>query len=139
MKATIYTRSEMLGNIVKIEVNEVTHERKKFAQYASAVHVTFRKPRQRLMRGMTHGYRPSVLILEGWGHPNAQSDFHNERDTEGGCVVSESRYSSCDPRWQGDFDTMIDAYIATSGARVVADYRGVNTYEALPSSEKGAA
>lgn len=119
----MYVKGEFLGNIIKIEATEATIEIKPYAQYPNAVHVTFRKPRQRKDRGFVQSYRPSLLVLDGWGHPDPASPW---KPISEGC--SESKYMSCDERWQSDFDAAIEAYIETTGTLVLADFRNHDSY-----------
>lgn len=139
IKATLYRRGDFLGAIHKIEVRAISVTREKYAQYASAVHVEYIEPRQKRARMFVDSHKPSVLVLEGWGHPDPDSAFGSEEQAAPGVTLSRSRYSSCDPRWQSDFDAKIDAYITEKGARVIADMRGVNTYEPVPTPAEGAA
>jgi hypothetical protein len=128
-KVTLYVRGEFLGNVVRIEAKECEIKIGKFAQYPSAVWVNFKRARERNTRCFVQSYAPSLVVLEGWGHPEPGSAWIEGRATESGCVVSESKYSSCDPRWASDFDAFLAAYLAESGATVVADYRGFDTYK----------
>ena len=137
IKATLYRRGEFLGAIHKIEVRAISVTREKYAQYESAVRVEYIEPRQKRARTFVDSYKPSVLVLDGWGHPDPDSAFGPEEQTAPGVTLSKSRYSSCDPRWQSDFDAKIDAYIAEKGAKVIADMRGVNTHEPMTTSFAG--
>ena len=75
------------------------------------------------MRGFVQAYGPSLVVLEGWGHLNPDGMWVEER-VMGDVTTSESRYSSCDPRWQSDFDSKLEAYLADKPATVVLhDFR----------------
>lgn len=116
---TMYVRSEFLGRMVKIECRACEIQIAPFAQYRKAVRARFLPKGKRAWRVLDETFRPTLLVLEGHGHPDPDEGWSKVTDT-----VSRARYSSCDPRWQSDFSTMIDAYIAESGTKVVADYRG---------------
>lgn len=124
MKATIYTDSEFMGNIMKHEAKElIEHGTKKYAQYNKAPFVKWIPLGKRKPVGITKsGSSPMLLILEGVGHPNPESMW-GEGKKVGDATVTEVKYASFDDRWEKDFDTMIDKYIAESGAKVIADYR----------------
>jgi hypothetical protein len=121
-KATLYTRNGF-GAITRIEVKQASIEIRQYAQYNHAVECRFRKPRQRVDRGFVQTFQPDLLVLDGWGHPAPGAAFESVSESAD-CSVSRARYSACDPRWARDFNAQIDAYLARSGARVVADYRG---------------
>ncbi len=109
-KATIYTTSTMIGNVIKIEAVELRMWRAPFAQYSDAVHLEWRAYRQRTFRRIVEGYRPYFLVLRGWSHPDPASFFVPSTSEVG---VLLSRYSSFDKRWRAGFNSTIEAYLAT--------------------------
>ena len=117
-KVTIYTRSEFIGNIVRIEAKLIEHGRRQYAQYENAPFVKYVPKGKRNPRGLQGSFQPYILILEGWGHPEPAS-WLGDADDAG---MSSSRYASHDDRWQSDFDAIINPHIE-GGAVVVADYR----------------
>jgi hypothetical protein len=128
-KATLYVSNEVMGNIEKIEVRAVEVVRKPWAQYASAVCYRYREPRQRRWRGYAQGYKPYLVVLEGWSHvdPSAPMEVLEESL---GMTVSRSRYSFCSDEWIDEFDQILDAYLkANPKVRVLGDYRGVSTHD----------
>lgn len=126
-RVTVYVRG-MMGNIQRIEASAFSAEVGKCAQYSSAVHFAFIPKGKRNVRSSVETSRPSLLVLDGWGHPAPDSMFLPEEPTADPEVsIQRGRYRSCDSRWQSDFDTMIDAYVAQSGAKVVSDYRRHDT------------
>lgn len=139
-KATLYVQTEgiCLGNILKIEVREIQVLRREWAQYPSAVEYRYKKPRQRAWRGSVASYKPYLVVLEGWGHPDPDSPWVTVKDTPD-VTVEESRYSSCSDGWGNDFDKKLAAYLeANPSVKVLGDYRhttGCNTYEREPKSE----
>ncbi len=130
-KVTIYLTSSWLGmGVRKYEARLVDHGRRKYAQYQSAPFVHFIPKRKRKVRQYVEGYKPYALILAGWGHPSPDDPFVPVRSDDK-VEVSQSRYTLFDERWDTDFDSKIDAYVALLGVEVVADYRW--------SSQQGAA
>lgn len=126
---TIYS-SGMLG-INKVEAKLVDHGTKKYAQYDNAPYVRFIPTRKRKVRGIQDGYKPYILILKGQGHPDLET-WKPATEPTPGVIVREALYSMCDARWDTDADTKLDAYIAESGAEVIADYRhtkGFNSHD----------
>ena len=118
-KVTVYSKG-MLG-INQYEVRLVKHGTKKYAQYGNAPFVHFVPKRCRKARGIQGSYSPWILVLDGWGHP--KMDVWQPAREEHGCIVQEALYGGCDPRWDTDADTKLDAYIAETGVDVVGDYR----------------
>lgn len=121
MKVTMYFQG-MLG-VSKVEATTCAVEVKPYAQYTRSVHVEFVPRGKRKARSFVQSYKPSLLVLEGWNHPDPDSMFLPAED-HGDVMVAHGRYSACDPRWQGDFDTKIAAYLERSSAKVVHDFRG---------------
>jgi len=118
MKATIYTKSELFGNILKKEVTLLKHGRKQYAQYRDAPFVEFVPKRARIARRITETYKPFLLIVEGWKQPDPDSAYGSSTD-HGAYSVSQGRYSSFDDRWVDDFN----AKVKTWNLKVIADYR----------------
>lgn len=130
-QVTIYTRGMI--SMTKIEAKLIHHGTRKYAQYDHAVEVEFIQKRKRSPHSMIKGSHVDFLIVEGWNNPDPASMFdESTRESLGGGVESvRGRYSSCDPRIQSDFDAMIDAKIADGSVKVVADYRGWNSYRGI--------
>lgn len=123
MKATIYTDSEFMGNIIKYEARELLeHGTKRYAQYGNSPFVTWIPEGKRKPVGIVKSYQPTVLILEGVGHPEPDKMFADAPFT-GNVLVQEAKYASFDEGWEKDFDAMVDKYIAENNVKVIADYR----------------
>ena len=121
-KATMYYRNDF-GGMSKVEVKEISIEVRPCAQYNAAVHVAYKAPRQRHSRRFVQHSYPSLLVLEGWGHPDPGSMYGAPEAVGGGVTLQRSKYLSCDPRYQQDFDAQIGAYLGESGSSVLADFR----------------
>ena len=125
-RVTFYVRGGC-GNFVKTECRCIATTIAPWAQHRAALTVRYVARGARKARGVVYASSPSVVVLAGWGHPDADGMMIGER-TEGAVTTSHSRYMSCDPRWSADFDAMLSAYVAKSGARIVADYRNHDTH-----------
>lgn len=124
-KATILFKG-ILGNIVVKHVWLVEHGRGKYAQYDSAVFIKYIDKGARKMKGFWQSFQPYLVILEGWQDIQSQKMFGAARVVDNhGTTVSEGLYMSFDSRWASDFEA------ANEFKNVIADYRGVNTYERL--------
>lgn len=128
-KVTIYRKSEFGLGYHKIECRKFGFERRQWAQYLNAIEIAYVGKGKRKARWFVESSYPSCVVLEGHGHPDAPSPWTSPVETETGCVVRSGKYSSCDPRWAEDFDTMINTYIAESGTKVVLDTRGNDPYK----------
>jgi hypothetical protein len=121
-KATLYMRGEFLGNIHRIECTAARITVGPYAQHTGAVSALWVPRGKRAVRGTVQGYRPSLLVLEGWDHPAPDSPFVHDYSADG-VDVSRGRHSACSDGWQSDFDRMIDAYLAKGTALILADHR----------------
>lgn len=127
-RVTIYFRGG-LGAISRVECRTAEVRVRGWAQYPAAVECRFVPKGARKERGFVQSYRPSLLVLDGWGHPEPDGMFDESqaevRQTRAGTVTSVmARYSACSDGWQRDFDAMVADYLERSGARVLADFRG---------------
>jgi len=115
--ATVYV-SGMFGYTAH-EAKNVTVEEAKYAQYASAQHVHFVPKGKRKARGFTHaGINSRFIVVEGHGHPAMRGWLDAREDGS-----NVSRYGSCDPRWESDFN----AWLASTGMVVAFDGRGTTS------------
>lgn len=106
-KATVY-RSAMFG-WVAVEAHDVLLEYGPYAQYARALHVSYRRPRKRSREGFVdaaHGAHNRVVVIKGWGHPALVRD-PLEPSALGGSVT---RYASFDPAYTVEFREALAAY-----------------------------
>ena len=128
-KVTLYFSGEMFGNYTKIEANAFDFEITNYAQYSSAVHAVFVPKGSRKPRGLWQTSYPSLVVLEGWGHPDpAAMMTEPSRDESTGISTSRSRFSAFDPRWKGEFRGMLEAHLKASGARVILDLHDHNPH-----------
>jgi hypothetical protein len=111
-KATIYTTSEFMGNVFKIECTLKDFGFRKYAQYEKAAFVRYVPKGKRNEQGIIKGYHPYILILEGHGHPEPESMFVDLGKSSTGLSVSQSKYRSFDENYKTDFDKAIDPVLA---------------------------
>lgn len=126
-RATLYYRGEMFASIRKVEVSAYAVRVTGWAQYSSAVRFFFTRKGGRQVLSMLQSYEPDMLILAGWDHPEP-APMMGAPEVDGPVTVQRARYSSQDPRWASEFNTMINAYIAEDGIEVLADFRGWNPH-----------
>jgi hypothetical protein len=137
-RVTLYFRGEVFGNIQKMEASAFAVATGPYAQYSDAVSVVFMKKRERTPRGFTQSYRPSLLILGGWNHPDPAPMFGRpEPSSSPDITVQRSAYSCCDEGWQRDFNALIGAHIKATGARVLHDFREHNPYGRAAAEGQG--
>lgn len=102
---TIYRSSAMFG-ISKTDCKSVTVKTgQKYAQYTDAVRVEYLEKGKRTLRAFILDYKPWLRIVET-KHAIAPDDPM----VPNGDGSSASRYTSCDPRWETDFETKLDAF-----------------------------
>ena len=123
VKATLYTTTESFGNVVKREITLLTHGFQKYAQYDKAPFVEYIPKGKRKPVKITKGYKPTILILSGHGHPEPEDLYVVVDNSEGHVTVSKTKYFSFDERLVTDFDATIDVYIESGKGTVLADYR----------------
>lgn len=111
-RATFYVQGG-LGAVVATEVSSWSVEVTPYAQHAASVKLTYTKRGCRKAQAVRY-CDPSLLVVEGWGAPAPPSAYKGDSGSEA------SRYLSCDPRWQRDFDAVV---AAAPGLKVLADYR----------------
>lgn len=125
-KITIYFDG-LLG-ISKVKATLVDHGTlPQWAQYRNVPWVSYKPFRSRTTkRILASGYRPYLLVVEGWDTPEPDSGLVPFPETSGAQFeITKSRYASCDPRWQIDFDKLI----SKSSVKILFDFRHTTTME----------
>jgi len=125
MKATMYRKSEFMGNIIKHEITLIeVKDHQKWAQYDNAVKVLCRHKNKRLSSEHTFSYDPYVVIVEGWGKPDPKDMFDVVEKTDK-VTIRKSSYASFDVRFMTDFDKMVDD---GKLGKVIFEARGTKGY-----------
>lgn len=138
IKVTIYGKSEFMNNIIKRESHLKEFTFGKYAQYYNCLFITHRPKRKHQFHKKTCTPccgSPDILILDGWGHPTpdgiwGKTESRIQEGTGAKVSTTSGRYMSHDPRWQSDFDGMIDEYIELEGTLVLLDTRSPEKYNA---------
>jgi hypothetical protein len=120
---TLYFRGDFLGNMLKVEARHAKVVLRPCAQYPRAVHFEWLARGKRRARRTLETSRPTLLVLDGWGHPDPDGAFEVVEE-RADVRVEQSRYRTYDDRWQTDFNARIGAYLAQGNGRVLADLRG---------------
>lgn len=109
-KSTLYLRGELLG-IVKYEVRSLTVTTGVlYAQHHDAVRVCFVPKGKRKTRSTVLTHNPYVIVVDGWGVSlTPDNPFGAPACGASGVIIAKSRYSSFDPRWESDFDALLEA------------------------------
>ena len=115
---TIYRTGEFIGNVHRTDCREVTVETVEYAQYTSALQVTYLEKGKRNKRRFVLTYKPFFVIV-----PTAQAIEPDGMMKPNGDGSSISRYSSFDDGWIRDFDEKLKA----AGVPILADFRTHNT------------
>lgn len=124
---TLYTRGDShwinLGNITKTECRSLKVDVRPYAQYQNAVVVTFVKKGARRECQIVQTSNPDVVVLAGHGQMEPDGAFKTDGPAHRGVTIERAKHRSGDTRWQGDFSAKLAAYVAETGAKIVADYR----------------
>lgn len=108
IKATIYTTSEFMGNVVKREVRLFATGTKPYAQYPSVPFAEFKKKGGRkLLCATISGFRPFIVIVKGWDQPNPGEMFGKPEVDSNGTGFAQGRFSAFDAGWTADFEAEI--------------------------------
>jgi hypothetical protein len=123
-KATLYTTSDFMGEIIKREVNLNEIKIRDFAPYKAIPCIVYTPKKCRKQYQNLLIYKPYALIIEGWGHPEPDDLFISISE-EGGVKASKSKYACFDERFKTDFDLKIKDLL--QNCNVILDCR--NTQE----------
>lgn len=84
----------------------------------------FRGPRKRSWSGLGVEREPSIVVLDGWGHPE-----HPIFDRSPDGKSESTRFATFDPAWRDDFNRFFGGYLeANPGVKVLADYRAARDW-----------
>jgi hypothetical protein len=108
-KATIYLPNEFFGNWVRVEVRNLVVYQAQYAQYPSALHVTYVPKGKRKARSRTFGAYPRLVVYEGWGAGPEPESMLGELRQEGSVTVRSSRRASCDAGWDVEMRRRVEA------------------------------
>lgn len=120
-KITVYYTGEFFGSVIKKEGYLVEYGRREYAQYKNAPYVVFIPRRKRKAIRILKGYKPYILILNGWDNPEPNGMYGTETKKDG-VIIKKSTYTSFDDRYKSDFDRIIDKH----KEKFLADYRDKN-------------
>ncbi len=116
---TLYTSNEFMGNYTGFKCKFVTVEIKPYAQYKAAVHVTFLEKGKRNPRSFVQGYKPSVVIADGWNCPEPPPLYSKTIRSDASATVMESTHQSFGAGWEADFKATVYPHVT-----LIADYHG---------------
>lgn len=115
-KATIYT--EEIFGFTRTEVRDLEIHEGKYAQYDHALRVRFTPKGKRKQRGAWLTYKPTFLVMEGWGvGPEPRDAFKST-----GPISSITRHGTCSPEWEKEMREQL------VGVEIAFDARGWNSY-----------
>ncbi|HEY0108277.1 MAG TPA: hypothetical protein VGB67_01550 [Fibrella sp.] len=121
---TIYTSGEFMGNYTAIRCKFVTVEIRQWAQYQSAICVTFLEKGKRRPRSFVQSYKPSLVIAEGWSTPDAPSMLDKPVSVGNGVTIARTTHQSFSGGWEADFKAQV-----LPNVNVLADYHGHNAHD----------
>jgi len=116
---SMYRAGNGWGSYHLIKCKWIEVEIVEYAQYPSALKVSFLEKGKRKPVGFMMSYKPSLVIAKGWECPEPPSMWAPSDDP----YVKASKYSSCDPGWERDFNKEVIPKI-----EVLANYHGHNPH-----------
>jgi hypothetical protein len=132
-KVTLYIQLQgLLGNIIKIQAREFEVLRRQWAQYPGAVVARWKAPRKRQWSSYSEGYKPYLVVLKGWGHPDPCSPWKTIGEN-----VQQAHHSPFSDGWNNDFDEWLEDYLASNPkTRILGDYRHTKGCSGYDSTQK---
>lgn len=122
--ATVYFKSEMFGNIQRLDVKEVTIEDgQKYAQFNDAIKVTYLQPRKRNKSGRWITSFPFLVVVRR-EDAITPDGLYGAPSIENGVEVRRSRYSSFDQGFITDFQAQLSAKGVTPLFQKISTERG---------------
>ena len=121
-QATLYMPGGMGLGWQGLEVKRIEWSRGRYAQYANAINLVWRQPRQKKDRRKWLSYKPQAVIVAGWGHPDPPSSWEVIKEDQE-VTIKRGKYSSFDPGWASDFGQWLDL----QGFTILADFREEET------------
>lgn len=111
-RATLFMSGEMMGNFRKVEARDVTVYFDKWAQYPAALYVEFTPKGKRNPRRYVKGYKPQVVIYQGWGHDLDPEDLFAapETDANTGVTVRHGKRTAFSGGWADEMKARVKAY-----------------------------
>lgn len=95
---------------VKHEVNDLVMWQGKYAQYTAALHVQFRQRGKRKTVTNAYGYKPRVIVFDGWGIDLDVEDPFEPEVVSGGVSTRKGKRLSQDPGWDDEMLARISNY-----------------------------
>lgn len=73
--------------------------------------------------GYIKGYKPFLVVLKGFNHPEPNSMFNKAIKQPSGLITSKSTYSSFDERYITDFNEGFNSYLEANKDLILMDVR----------------
>ena len=124
-RGTIYELDPFLG-YRRMEGRNISHGTHRVREFLDAIYVDFIPRGKRKPASVGATSSPSIVVLEGWDHPELGAAWDTEEVVKDGLryVASRPRYPFSAPEWEEKFSSDLARYVAATGARIVVDYRG---------------
>jgi hypothetical protein len=136
--ATLYFQGDLGMAYRKLEARDVELFVRPYAQYSAAVRVRFIPKGARHPREMWLTYGPKLVILAGHGHPEPNGMWTAPESSSTGVTTQMSRHAAFSDEWEKEARDMLAAYVARSGARVLADFHGYDAHRRMTEAELAA-
>lgn len=117
---------DMMG-YQRIEATQIQHGIIMLAGGEQVVRVQFIPRGKRVPCEIVEDSAPTLVILDGWGHPEIREWYNETVDRRTGVTTRAARHLFGAEEWQTEFDEFLDRYLSDSSSLVLADYRSHNT------------
>lgn len=107
VKVTIAYKTEMFGNVAVFEAHLHKYGTEKYAQYDKAPFVVYVMKGKRKLCRIRQSYNPFICIMEGWNLELNSEHMELTSSVNPKIKVMKSKYSSFDPRYVSDFESML--------------------------------
>jgi hypothetical protein len=120
-RVTIYARGLVW---TRYQATWVRVFRAPHAQYADAFHIELKPRRKRRTGQLIEGYKPAVIVLAGWSHPETKPRILLPDPDEATLAPSTNSVTVGGPD-ETDMDRIVDTYVRSlPPADVLLDLRG---------------
>jgi hypothetical protein len=126
-KATLYWQGGFGGHYKTLRVRDLKITQDEWAQYPHAIKADFVPFRKRNRRGMRQTYQPNLVVVVGWGTPDAPTFMRTRVVGPLSITTDESRATQFDDVHHDRFSTWLETEV--KGEHVIAvDLHGYSAH-----------
>ncbi len=111
------------GSVVKYEGTLLELGYQDYAQHKHVPFIKYIPKGKRKPIGYIKGYKPFMIVLKGYNHPEPNSMFDKAIKQPNGLITSKSTYHSFDERYVTDFNNGFNEYLTLNKDLILIDVR----------------